>query len=375
MHSDGAWTICVREITAPASLESVWRDLQTRADASFFQSWAWIGTWLRTFPEQAHILALELKRNGRTIALSVLGRNTVTRNRVFAPRALLVSEAGDPEHDSLTVEHSGFLIERGQKAEAIARAIAYLERVDFNWDELHIGGVEAADAEVYLRSAQAAGLIPIVRSNYPYFYVDLAHLREHSLDYLSTLSANTRQQVRRSMRLYERHDGALMLQVAHSRAQALEFFAALRAVHQESWRKRGQPGAFVNERLVEFHRSLIEASFDHGEVQIVRVSAGGHDFGYLYNFLLDGVVSNYQTGFRYSDDGRLKPGLVSHVLAIEHSVAAGCRVYDFLTGDQRYKRSLAKNESTMQWLVLRRRGFNRNLGAGMRGIARWIVGR
>ena len=29
------------------SLEVMWRDLQARADCSFFLSWQWIGCWLR----------------------------------------------------------------------------------------------------------------------------------------------------------------------------------------------------------------------------------------------------------------------------------------------------------------------------------------
>jgi CelD/BcsL family acetyltransferase involved in cellulose biosynthesis len=86
-------------------------------------------------------------------------------------------------------------------------------------------------------------------------------------------------------------------------------------------------------------------------------------------------VSNYQTGFRYDEDGRFKPGLVSHAQAIQFSVDDDARVYDLLMGDQRFKRSLAKNEAQMMWVVLRRRGPWRNIGAGLRGLARLLTGR
>ena len=55
--------------------------------------------------------------------------------------------------------------------------------------------------------------------------------------------------------------------------------------------------------------------------------------GYLYNFVHRGWVAAYQSGFDFGDDAdRLRPGLVSHALAIEHYRRAGVRVYDFLGG-------------------------------------------
>ena len=146
-------------------------------------------------------------------------------------------------------------------------------------------------------------------------------------------------------------------------------------MHQKVWRARGEPGAFANDRLTDFHRTLIDACFEAGGVQLARVSAGDLDFGYLYNFVMDGVVSNYQTGFRYEADARMKPGLVSHALAIQKNIGLGHRIYDFLMGEQRFKRSLAHNDALMQWLILRRGGLPRSIGSGIRGLTRLFSGR
>jgi len=51
----------------------------------------------------------------------------------------------------------------------------------------------------------------------------------------------------------------------------------------------------------------------------------------------------------------LRPGLVCHLLAIEHYRRAGMRRYDFLGGDARYKRSFANGEIALLWLDIRRR--------------------
>ena len=61
-----------------------------------------------------------------------------------------------------------------------------------------------------------------------------------------------------------------------------------------------------------FLRALIDRGFSKGVIDILRITAGGHELGYLYNFVYRDRVSNYQSGFQFGPDGRYKPGLVAH---------------------------------------------------------------
>jgi CelD/BcsL family acetyltransferase involved in cellulose biosynthesis len=90
----------------------------------------------------------------------------------------------------------------------------------------------------------------------------------------------------------------------------------------------------------------------------------------LYQFRHKGHVYSYQSGFHYERDNRLKPGLVSHRLAIEHSLSAGDAVYDFLGGDDRYKRSLATHGGQLFWLTLQKRRLVFSLERGLRAAKR-----
>ena len=86
----------------------------------------------------------------------------------------------------------------------------------------------------------------------------------------------------------------------------------------------------------------------------MRVRAGSEDVGYLYNFVHEGRVLSYQSGFRYEDDARLKPGLVSHALCVEGHLGGDAAVYDFLAGDARYKASLgAPGPEMVYWRIER----------------------
>ena len=69
-----------------------------------------------------------------------------------------------------------------------------------------------------------------------------------------------------------------------------------------------------------------------------------------------GVVYAYQSGFdlAFADSNNWRPGLVTHVLAIEASLATGALRYHFMAGDQRYKRQLSTHVAHMDWASLQR---------------------
>jgi CelD/BcsL family acetyltransferase involved in cellulose biosynthesis len=168
--------------------------------------------------------------------------------------------------------------------------------------------------------------------------------------YLESLSANARYQIRRSDRRYAAR-GRLAIARAEDLATALAWLDALATLHQRTWIRRQRPGAFANPRFTAFHKTLIARGFQRQEIDLLRITAGDHVVGYLYNFRHQNRVAAYQSGFDYDAAGpHEKPGLTSHHLAIEFYRAGGCRSYDFLAGDHRYKTSLSNAEETMVWL-------------------------
>ena len=125
---------------------------------------------------------------------------------------------------------------------------------------------------------------------------------------------------------------------------------------------------FANPFFERFHRALITDLFAAEQVQLLRICAGGRPIGYLYNLVQGGRVHNYQSGFAYGPDARLKPGLVSHALAVEHNLARGASCYDFMAGDSRYKRSLATGTDHLVWLVVQRSRLKFRLEHALRAM-------
>jgi CelD/BcsL family acetyltransferase involved in cellulose biosynthesis len=141
-------------------------------------------------------------------------------------------------------------------------------------------------------------------------------------------------------------------------------------LHQRTWNARGEPGAFTSARKVAFHQALIRRAFPRGAIQLLRVSAGQETIGILYNFLQNGKVYFYQSGLNYGEAKHLKPGLVAHASAIRYCLEQGLNEYDFLAGDARYKRSLAKDSRPLAWVVFSRPHFKLALIEFLRAIKR-----
>ena len=213
----------------------------------------------------------------------------------------------------------------------------------------HVVVLSGIDGTTLQAARDAAGLVWSWRSQVSPF-VDLQALRRSGVDYLAARSANTRQQIRRSDRFYGR-GGTIETKRAETVAEAWAMLDAMGILHQETWTGRGKPGSFAEPFFRRFHRALIEVAVPRGEAVLLRVSCQAAVIGILYSFSFRGRMLAYQSGFDYgAEHGQAKPGLTCHHAAIRYSLAQDFEIYDFLAGEDRYKRSLGDRDHTQNWV-------------------------
>ena len=366
-------TFSIDSLDSVDSLETMWLDLEARADGSFFLSWQWIGCWLRECGLRPAVVVGRL--DGRVVSLALFVTRRVWRHRWLHSNTIFLHETGDPALDINFIEYNGVLVDRTLGAAAFESCLAFLidtptiGGATAAWDELHLGGISSD----YIASLERCGLPLRIAARKPSAAIDFATLRARRRDYIDDLSANTRYQIRRAMRLYEKR-GPLRLDVAADAAQALAFLDDLKVLHQRHWEPRGKGGAFSYPFLERFHRSLIARSLPEGNAEVLRISAGEEPIGYLYNFIWRGWVGTYLSGFAYEADARLKPGLVSYYLCAERHLANGMAVQDFLAGGYRYKTSLGRPGPDMFWLALQRPRLRFRLESALRRLKRTLRG-
>jgi CelD/BcsL family acetyltransferase involved in cellulose biosynthesis len=348
--STGGIQVRLEPVVDRERLGDGWRALEPNSDHSFFQSWGWIGCWLRQLPPDRRPLAAVARCGDELVGLGVFLSRPERRHGFLPTRILRLHEGEDPALDQQFVEHNGLLADRAH-APAVWAAILGLLTGRGRRDQVRLPGLAGPAVEFCLEAARAQGRAVIVQHRGRSAHLDLAGLRRSGRKLADAVSRNTRHQLARARRLYEAI-GPVALRSAESVNEALAMLDRLKALHQTSWRRRGQPGCFATPWFESFHRDLIRARFSSGEIQLLAAVAGDRPIGYLYNFAYGDRVYAYQSGFDYEPDGRLKPGLVTHGLAIEQAARAGFAAYDFMAGENRLKVSLASDWTEMVWLAV-----------------------
>jgi hypothetical protein len=324
---------------------ALWRELELRAKPAYFFTSGWIDTWLACLDSERAPDLVALFDGERPVAAFHLGSRTVVRHGVFASRARFLNETGDERFDDLCVEHNRVLADPSVRI-SLADVLAAIPGA---WDELYLSGIDGDGAGVDLRTCEPGHVVRVDRRVEGPF-VDLERVRAAHDGYPSLLHPNSRTQVRRAIRAF----GPAQIEIATTAREAFDIYEELVRLHARHWNERGERGAFADPWIDRFHRRLIADRLPQGEIQLLRVRAGGETVGCLYNLVSHGRVLFYQGGLATFADPHRKAGYLCHALAIELAARAGHRAYDFLGGDARYKRSLATDATELVWARVQR---------------------
>jgi len=349
----GRLSIQVHELSEWPQIAPLWAVMAENSPySSFYLSEDWTSLWLDVFGEFVRPQILRFMVEDVPVGVCLLVRDVERRGPFRVSRLYMNTGAGTLAGRPF-MEFNSLLYIAGWEEKIAAALGEHLRALD--WDEFSIEGISPSPMLSWLQVDTLPELPASVKVRSSY-YVDLGRLRIRKKSYESSLSSNTREQIRRSIKRYSRL-GAVRVEIAQDVPQAEDFFEEMRGMHQARWNGRGHAGAFATGRRLDFHRALIKRAFPKGAIQMLRVLAGNSTIGVLYNFVQHSKVYFFQSGFDYELDSDCKPGFVTHALAIQHCLDAGFSDYDFLAGDARYKRSLAKERRPLHWVVFGRPGM------------------
>jgi CelD/BcsL family acetyltransferase involved in cellulose biosynthesis len=356
------------ERLAPDEIAPLWRALEDRADVTFYLSWEWIGTWLAEAGRPDFVLVG--RSGGEIVCLGLLRKAVQRRHGFVRSETLCLHETGDEQKDVIFIEYNAFLADR-RFDPVDFEAIAFLRgqaAAIGGLDEIQLGGfTERRYAALAARERTHVHALKTTAQ------VDLAALRASGGDYLATLSANTRQQIRRAIRLYETR-GPLSLRAAGTIEEAQAWFEEMGILHERAWRAKGEGGAWRFPFLLAFHRRLIETAFPTGGIEIVRIACGDAPIGYIHCLVRGGWIGSYLSGFAYEADNKAKPGLVSFALYIQEKLKSDAQVFDFLAGDHRYKMSLGRRGADMYWFAVQEKRWQLRLEDALRRVKQKVLG-
>jgi len=363
----------ISPVSGSGDLSNEWQDLESRADCRFFLSWGWMKPWLDELAEEAYVI--RARRDGVLVGLGLFSIREEPRLKLFRARVAYLNQTGVPGKDMVTLEYNGFLLDKNCAAEAQQACLDELvSSRNPAWDELYIHNAP----QKFIMELQYLGLDRRDVASAPSAEVDLEKVRQAE-NYISTLGRNTRQQIRRSIRLYEKRHGDLGIARAASAEEALEWFQQAGELHQARWASRNLPGVLSFPDYQKMHSALIRAAHGAGPeagcAEILRIFSGEYSIGYLYNFLYRGRVYFYLSGLQFDPDPKLKPGLVTHALAIEMHAEEGRDIYDFMAGENRYKINMGQEMPALTSLYLRKPRLLVSLENRLRAVKARLVAR
>lgn len=167
--------------------------------------------------------------------------------------------------------------------------------------------------------------------------------------YLATLSANTRQKIRRMLRLTEGGEGGL--RITHASPRTIERdIDVLLGFWDIKWRPRKGP---LTDGLVRSNRGMLLDSFGRGLLFLPVLWSGERPVAALaiLNDPRKRSYLFYMTGRDESFDGP-PPGVILHGHSIRHAIANGIARYDFLRGNERYKYSFGVKEARISCVMI-----------------------
>ncbi|MEL7046760.1 MAG: GNAT family N-acetyltransferase, partial [Pseudomonadota bacterium] len=192
----------------------------------------------------------------RGVAAEVLDGGQTALIGIFAVRKGLafLNQSGYPDRDQVWIEYNGLAGSEALQAPALIEATLTLFH-ERHADEVHLSMLPSDLGEALLEALPKARIYQRVSG----WERDLGELRRRGVSVLDALSANTRYQIRRSMRGYEQRYGPLRVSGASTLEEARDIWRVAGDWHINRWTDSG----FANPSFLAFHETLLKRGFDH----------------------------------------------------------------------------------------------------------------
>jgi len=322
-----------------AELKEAWQDLARTSDlATPFQTWEWHKTWFDHYGKTKRPYILAGYEGEDLVALYPLAK----RGGLWS----VLRSAGAGPSDYL---HPLIRPNYEAKAEsAFARHLADDSKASLI--DLHQLRTDFSSLDLTAQNQIEQGTCLVL---------DLPKTFD---EYLATLGKSLRYDVRKlDKSLFKEGKATIEPVTPDEIGQGLDI---LFEQHKKRWRKRGLPGAFLG-KAQGFHHDWGRQAIEQGWLWLSILRFEGNPIGAIYAMTFGQTVYFYQAGFDPAHSS-ISPGTLLVAGTIRRSIEEGKTTFDFLRGDEPYKR---------RWKPQREYKNNRKIMAvnGIQGTfgARW----
>jgi CelD/BcsL family acetyltransferase involved in cellulose biosynthesis len=302
--------------------------LRKNSASSIFMTPEWLGSWWQTFGATKKLTTLVfLDQDRHPVAIAPMFRESASAFPRYLKMLRLVG-AGSGDSDGLD-----FPIQPGYEKEVAKAFLDWLSRASL-WDICSLETLPSGSAlGRHLEETLNQRNYRVSKERISNFYIDLPETWEA---YLASLDPQFRPLLTRyPRRLQSRHRMRVF------RCEAIDdlpmHLRALFKLHQMRWTEAGETGAFSNRLRRNFYLCLGEALLRRGWLEFWLLQLEDEIAAAQFCFRYGKTAYLLQEGFnpRYAAE-KVGYALRAHVL--QQMIRTGATRYDFLGGDDPYKR-------------------------------------
>ncbi|APD86953.1 hypothetical protein BM527_13130 [Alteromonas sp. Mex14] len=290
-----------------------------------------VETWLASIEHIPDLVIFTIEKT--VLGAAFLGQKTERRRGVMI-NTLLLNQSGNKNYDQYWVENNSIFCSPKYTRLFVTHL---LEEIKRSADLLHIS--MATQHFQHALSKQSRQFYSIETT---VGYATPLSSQSNS-SFQTLLSKNTRYQINRSNRKLTEAFGDI--HVVKGEPKNIPYFLErLSQFHIERWGKSAEGSGFQN-TYFKAHLNELLTNSRYNLAEIVMVKAGEQAIGFSINFVLNGNVFFYCSGYDSHKAGKhIKLGYSFHYAVMRYYEQQQYKTYDFLGGHYRYKKSLSSQK-------------------------------
>ncbi|MDA7950339.1 MAG: GNAT family N-acetyltransferase [Pirellulaceae bacterium] len=325
----------VKPISSLADLSSLLGQWNLLTEKVPFRQWQWLVPWWKHYgnEDQLYVLAVYLDETEKTLVGIAPWYLREERGKGRTIRFL-----GDGE---VCTDYQAILVQPNHQQEVSQTLAMWLtERASsaesrWNWDLLEFEGCITSEITLTHFFEELEGLGNSVD------FTEGEHCWRITLPddweaYLAMQSKSHRKQIRRSKK-HHLDTKKAVLKTADSKETFDRYWEVFVELHQKRRKSLGEEGCFTSPRFSGFLREAAELFFGEEQLGLYVVEYEKVPIAVDFHLLGNQVSYAYQSGID-PDSLSLEPGRLVNVAMIEKAILEGNTGYDFMRGDEPYKK-------------------------------------
>ena len=329
------------------ALKDEWNGLLRKSRFnSLFLTWEWQTTWWRNLGRgEAWILALRQPETNELVGIAALYLITLSEGEHAGKRQLNLVGCIDVS------DYLDLIIATGHEQAVYQSLIEWLKSPEApQWDIFDLCNLPEASLSWQLLppmlQAQGWQVETFQEDTAPQFAVPFryeTYLQEQ-------VEKKQRHEIRRKQRRAEREVKTEFYIVGpkHSLEVEIEDFVALQRA------SRADKSEFMTPEMHRFFLTAARNMQEAGWLRLMFLTLNGEKAATLYAFEYDKRFWLYNSGYDPDSHSHLSPGWVILSYAIQYAIETGCRVFDFMQGNEEYKYLFGAQDYKVMRVIVRK---------------------